>query len=48
MKSFKAEDKRERQKYYGFYCNICRNKNLEIKPYYDFTLDDYFEVKSIK
>lgn len=47
MREFIEEAKGEMQKYYGYYCIICRKKNIPINPFYDFKIEDFYDAKKL-
>lgn len=44
----KQEAKQVLNQKYGTYCNWCREMNLDIKPFYSFTLAEYEIVRELR
>lgn len=36
-----------KQRYYGNYCNMCRELDIEIVSYFSFKLKDYKKIKQL-
>ncbi len=45
--NYRKEAREATQKLYGGYCEMCRRLEIEILPYYKFTLEEYNRVKSL-
>lgn len=43
--NYTKEAREVKQQYYGGYCEMCRNINMEILPYHAFTFEIYNELK---
>ena len=46
MSNYTREARYETQKYYGGYCNMCRELNIEPVPYHSFNMVEYERVKN--
>ena len=42
---WKQEAKQEKQKYYGYYVDLCRKNNIIAKPYHNFNIEDHKNLK---
>lgn len=45
MREDKEKEVSDRRHYCGYYCNYCRRHNIDIKPFHNFALNDWFERK---
>ncbi len=45
--NYTIEAKYVKRSFYGSYCNMCRTLKIEIKPYYEFNMVIYNEIKNL-